>query len=117
MAKVLLIDDNWQFLEVTKKLLKIEGHEAITASDGKEGLEILAQTEGVDIIFCDYNMIGMKGGEFARELRTNPKYQNYSVTTLIGAGDFPVEERDHLTEYFGPMLPHHFLEYISKYIK
>jgi len=51
MAKILVVDDDPDFLEATRMVLEPAGHEVITATDGDEGLE-RSQQEEPDLVHC-----------------------------------------------------------------
>jgi len=49
-------------------LLEFDGHEVVTASDGKESLALFDQNR-FDLVITDYTMPGMKGDELALALK------------------------------------------------
>lgn len=65
---LLLVDDEAFILTALKRLLRRDRYQILTASGGKEGLEVLAETP-VDVIVSDQRMLGMTGVEFLREAR------------------------------------------------
>lgn len=66
-AKVLIIDDEDLFREDLASILRQEGHECRTASDGEEGLA-LAEEFDPDVIFCDIMMPGRSGVEILDDM-------------------------------------------------
>jgi diguanylate cyclase (GGDEF)-like protein len=73
--KILLVDDNADYLEATRILLENEGHDVLGAASGPQALELLRR-EPVDLVLLDYFMPGMTGEEVVAELRTfNPFIQ------------------------------------------
>lgn len=58
--KILFIEDNPEIRENVTEILELDGFEVITASNGKEGLDI-AREEIPDIIVCDIMMPVMDG--------------------------------------------------------
>lgn len=77
MAKILLVDDDVQSLESTRKILEFSGYEVITATDGQDALEkvrpsLQAESEAVnspyDLVITDVRMPRMGGLEFLRAL-------------------------------------------------
>jgi CheY-like chemotaxis protein len=62
MAKILLIEDDPVLRENTAELLELCGYNMITASNGKEGLE-LARKRIPHVIICDIMMPELDGYE------------------------------------------------------
>ena len=68
MARILVIDDDDAVRAAIKAILDFEGHEAVLACDGRQGLEAL--DEGVfDLLIVDIFMPGMDGFETIRFVR------------------------------------------------
>lgn len=68
MAKVLIVDDDKNILEVLKYNLLQEGFNVVTAEDGIQALE-LARREKPDLILLDIMLPGVDGLEVCRILR------------------------------------------------
>ena len=66
--RILAVDDEKRILTFLKSKLKASGYDVITASNGKEALE-LAQAQQPDLIVLDIVMPKMDGIETLRELR------------------------------------------------
>ncbi len=79
MKKILVIDDAGFVLESTSTLLRFEGYEVFTASDGIKGVEA-AQMYQPDMILCDISMPGLDGYDVLDMLRKNP---STSLTPFI----------------------------------
>lgn len=76
MKKILVIDDAEFILESTSTLLRFEGYDIITASDGLSGIEA-AGNYRPDLILCDISMPGMDGYGVLEKIRSIPE----TVTT------------------------------------
>jgi CheY-like chemotaxis protein len=61
---ILCIDDDAAILCFEKALLERSGYAVITASSAQEGLGLLTDCK-FDAVLLDYEMPGMKGGDFA----------------------------------------------------
>lgn len=61
-CRVLIIDDEQDFLETVVRRLERRGFRAYGALSGKEGLDIL-NTEEIDVVVLDIRMPGMDGLE------------------------------------------------------
>jgi len=70
--KVLLVDDEIDFLEIFKERLEASDLEVVTASDGNEALEKF-KTVKPDAILLDILMPGTDGLEVLRKIREEDK--------------------------------------------
>lgn len=66
--RILLVDDDQRILRVLTIKLKARGYEVLTASTGREALE-LSQTQDPDLVVMDVIMPGMDGFDTLKELR------------------------------------------------
>src|SRR6185503_19501921 len=82
--RIVVIDDNENDLQVTKRLLDRRGYDAIPAQSGEEGLRLANQLLP-DAIIVDYRMPGMDGFEVARRIKADPQLQTIPVLMLTGA--------------------------------
>jgi CheY-like chemotaxis protein len=78
---ILLIDDSQTVHRMLQWALKPAGVGTLTASDGKEGLEVLGR-QAVDLVIVDMNMPGMDGVEFVRSVRAMPERQELPIIML-----------------------------------
>jgi two-component system, OmpR family, alkaline phosphatase synthesis response regulator PhoP len=76
--KILIIDDDQMLIDVWSMVLKKEGYEVVTASSGREGLEI-AKTDKPTFILLDQIMPDMKGNEVLALLKEDPQTSNIQV--------------------------------------
>ncbi len=73
--RVMLVDDETEFLETLVKRLKKRKLDVVSASSGKEALGILRETP-LDVIVLDVKMPDMDGIETLREIkRIRPSVQ------------------------------------------
>lgn len=84
-SKVLLVDDDPDFLEATKQILEANRYKVITAKDGDEGIQ-KAKNENPDIIFLDVIMPGKDGYTVCYELRKNPQTRPIPIIMLTAIG-------------------------------
>jgi two-component system, OmpR family, alkaline phosphatase synthesis response regulator PhoP len=87
MAKILVVDDEEDIRKLLVTLFEDAGYEVITASDGKEGLE-LAKAQHPDLIFLDILMPVMDGFQTCAALRKDPETKNTFIAFLT-ARDLP----------------------------
>ncbi|MFH1477782.1 MAG: response regulator [Verrucomicrobiota bacterium] len=82
--RVLIIDDDPEFVEATSTLLDAQGYAVVSAPNGKVGLA-KAQEERPDIILLDVMMTrDTEGFEVARELNKDPQLKNIPVIIVSG---------------------------------
>lgn len=80
-AKILLVDDEPDILEILKYNLTKEGYEVATANNGEEGLR-RAEEFKPNLIILDIMMPVMDGVEVCRQLRAKPDFKNTTITFL-----------------------------------
>ena len=78
MAKLLLVDDEKQLVEMVQMRLEANGYEVVTAGDGQEGLE-KAKTEKPDLIMLDVMMPKMDGYKVCGLLKNDARYKNIPI--------------------------------------
>ncbi len=81
-CQILLIEDNADSRMSMALLLKLVGHQVVTAEDGKHGLAA-ARAAPPDVVFIDIGLPDMDGFEVARHLRTFLK-ENVYLVALTG---------------------------------
>lgn len=67
-AKILFVDDELNVLKSLQRLFMDEEYELFTASSGAEGLDILREEQGVQVVVSDYRMPEMNGVDFLKEV-------------------------------------------------
>src|SRR4051812_42221882 len=88
-STVLIVDDNPQNVELLQAFLETLPVKIVTASDGVEALERVAQ-DNPDLILLDIMMPRMSGFQVCRRLKSDPKTRDVQilmVTALNELGD------------------------------
>ena len=67
--KVLAVDDTRTGLMIMSKLLENLNYQVLTAMDGKEALDVMAENPDIKMIVTDYNMPRVDGFELTSEVR------------------------------------------------
>jgi len=80
-AKILIVDDDIDFVESTKTILESKPYEVIVAYEGEEGLK-KASEEAPDLILLDVIMPVKDGFTAAEQLRKDPKLSKIPVIML-----------------------------------
>lgn len=80
-ATLLIVDDEPQVRKLLETLLQHEGYQTLSASNGEEALQLVAQ-QPPDLILLDIMMPGMDGYEVASQLKGNPATANIPIIML-----------------------------------
>jgi two-component system chemotaxis response regulator CheY len=85
--KILIVEDHADLRELLAMLLRTEGFMIFTASDGREGLEVVKK-DCPHLIVTDINMPNMNGVDMVRLVREIPQCHSIPilVLTAIGSG-------------------------------
>jgi len=82
--KVLMIDDDQEFVEAITNVLDAKGYDVVSANDGKDGVA-MAKKERPDIILLDVMMTTKSEGfDVAREMSKDPNLKGTPVVMLTG---------------------------------
>jgi len=98
MPKVLVVDDDPDFVKVTAKILAKAGYEVVSASNGAKALQTM-RTNPPDVVLLDIMMAYILDGlDVSREMAEDPALKDIPVimvTSLTGVKDsglFPTDE-------------------------
>lgn len=83
--KVMLVDDNVDYITTMATLLTMLGHDVRTAHDGAGALAV-AQEFDPRFVFMDIGMPGMSGYDVAKLLRQQPHLANATMVAVTGWG-------------------------------
>lgn len=83
--KILIVDDEPDFVDGLKERLIFEGYYVLVATDGQEGLD-LARKERPNLILMDVMMPKMDGYMACRLLKFDEKYQKIPIIMLTARG-------------------------------
>lgn len=92
MARVLFVDDDPFTLETLTKAVEVFGHQALSAHNGREGLD-LAAGESPDLIFTDMRLPDMDGLTLVTELKAQPETAQIPVLVLSASPVLDAVER------------------------
>lgn len=120
MARILVIEDSPEHLDLMSYLLEAFGHVALRAVDGAQGLEI-ARQELPDLIVCDIQLPKIDGYEVARQIKRNPVLcatPLIAVTALAMVGDREKVLAAGFDGYFTkPVIAKRFVDQIESYLR
>jgi len=84
-SSFLIVDDSEDTIAMLKELLQINGASVATATNGADGLRLVAENE-FDVILSDISMPEMDGFEFLQRLRKIAGRQHVPVIAITGFG-------------------------------
>jgi DNA-binding response OmpR family regulator len=79
--KILLVDDEVDFVEVVRVRLEDSGYEVLVAYDGEEGLE-RAEREEPDLIILDIMLPKISGFDVCRKLKIDENFKDIPIVML-----------------------------------
>ncbi|HSB79236.1 MAG TPA: response regulator [Candidatus Methylomirabilis sp.] len=85
-ARVLVVDDNPENLDIFQARLARHGYEILTAKDGEEALAT-ARATGPDLILLDIMMPKLDGIEVCRRLRADPSFPFVPIILVTAKAD------------------------------
>ena len=83
MGKVLVVDDEANIVELARLYLRNEGHEVLTAADGRVALDRVRQDQP-DLMVLDIMLPGMDGWEVCKQVR---QFSQIPIIMLTARGD------------------------------
>jgi len=108
---VLIVDDEQHIrllIEQTLEELEDEGVELLTAADGEQALDVVAN-QPPDLVFLDVSMPKVDGFEVARTIKADPALAGTTVIMLTARGQavdreegFAAGANQYLTKPFAP---------------
>jgi pilus assembly protein CpaE len=118
MAKILVIDDNADLLQMLRLILQERGsHEVMLSADGADGLS-RALTEPPDLAIIDVMMPGITGYDVVRRMREQPQTAQVPILILTARGQMIDRQtalqagaNDHMAK---PVTPHLLLEKVDE---
>jgi CheY-like chemotaxis protein/HPt (histidine-containing phosphotransfer) domain-containing protein len=101
-TQVLIVDDDPVMGELLEALLNVEGYRVTRAQSGEEALEVAREgTPKPDVILCDIQMPGMRGGELATILAAARVGGTLPANTVILAMSGSSPHTDELQSFDG----------------
>lgn len=91
-GQILIVEDDWDILEVLQLMLEDEGHDVVSAKHGREALAVAA-TRPFDLVLMDISMPDMSGIDVAKALRAGDKTRDIRIAVHTGLDESWVRER------------------------
>lgn len=124
MAKILVVDDDPDFVEITRLILESNNYEVISAHDSADALAKMHQ-EKPDLVLLDIMMTQILDGLVVpREMLSDPDLERVpiivvsSITSSPHIGEFPTDEYLAVDDWISkPVQPEILLEKVKRYLK
>jgi two-component system chemotaxis response regulator CheY len=82
--KILIVDDSITMRRIIANSLKAAGYEDFV--EAGNGMEALERVEGIDLILTDWNMPGMDGLSFVKQIRQNAQTAKIPIIMVTAEG-------------------------------
>ena len=83
MTRILLADDSPHAQRMGERILREEGYEVVTVTDGHTALMRLADVDP-DVVFADASLPRRSGYDICREIKTRPRHSHVKVILTAG---------------------------------
>ncbi|MCU7853265.1 MAG: response regulator [Candidatus Thiodiazotropha sp. (ex Monitilora ramsayi)] len=83
--KILIVDDEPNIVLSVEFLMKRSGHDVVTATDGQQALDLLAEVDP-DLMILDVMMPRKNGFEVCTEVRADQRFQKLPILILSAKG-------------------------------
>jgi CheY-like chemotaxis protein len=123
MAKILVVDDDRDFVHIIRTILQAEGYQVSTAANGDQALEMMREDKP-DLVLLDVMMsTTLEGVSVSKELESDPKLKEVpivmvsSIATTEYASEFPDEERIPIEAWLSkPIQPSVLLKTVQRFV-
>lgn len=82
---VMIVDDDREIVNLLSIVLKNNGYNVLTASNGIDALSLLSLSSSPDIIITDYCMPRLKGSELIETIYTLDEFKSIPAVILTGS--------------------------------
>jgi CheY-like chemotaxis protein len=93
MATVLIVEDEFAIASLLEMVLTDEGHRVLTAANGRQGLERLAEGPRPDLVVTDDMMPVLDGGGLLRAMRGSEAWRGIPCIVMSSMPEANVRER------------------------
>ncbi len=92
MARILVVDDSPDMVNILCMVVRTMGHEGLPAYGGRQALEAVA-TEPPDLVLLDLMMPEVDGYQVLAALRREPKTRHLPVIVVTASAELDLEDR------------------------
>ena len=97
LITVLIVEDEFAIAELLEMVLTDEGYRVLTAANGRQGLQRLAEGPRPDLIISDLMMPVLDGAEMLRTIRGGELQRDIPCIVMSSMPETNVQER--ITDY------------------
>ena len=123
MPKILVVDDDPDFILICRMILEAEGYQVLEAANGSQALESMRQ-EKPDLVLLDVMMsTTLEGVDVSKEMETDPKLKEVPVVMISSIGtseyasEFPDDERIPIDAWISkPVQPEVLLKTVRRFV-
>jgi CheY-like chemotaxis protein len=123
VAKILVVDDDPDFSEITRLILVANGYEVSTACDGEQALRVMRQ-ELPDLVLLDVMMSSVLDGvSLSHAMHADPALKQVpiimisSIASSSAAGMFPTDEYLPIDAWLSkPVQPQELLKTVAQFL-
>jgi len=124
MAKILVVDDDPDFVEFTRIVLEREGHTIVSAAGGGEALDKIVE-DTPDLIVLDVIMDTVLDGlSVSQELGEHEEYKQIPIVMITSIANtdyaelFPTDEYVHLNTFLTkPVAPERLVKEVNRLLQ
>jgi CheY-like chemotaxis protein len=123
MAKILVVDDDPDFVDITRMILEKHDYDVMAAASGAEALAIMRR-EKPDLLLLDVMMsTTLEGVDISKEMEADPNLSDVpivmisSIATSEYASEFPDNERIPIDAWISkPIQPEVLLRTVQRFL-
>jgi CheY-like chemotaxis protein len=123
MGRVLVVDDDPDFVEITTRILRVAGYETVTAANGARALAAMRQQKP-DLVLLDIMMSTVLDGlSVSEEMQADPELRDVPVIMISSIADteyaavFPTDSYLPTDEWISkPVQPEELLKKVSRFL-
>lgn len=123
MPKILVVDDDPDFVLICRMILKAEGYQVLEAANGGQALESMRQ-EKPDLVLLDVMMsTTLEGVDVSKEMEADPDLRDVPIVMISSIGtseyasEFPDDERIPIDSWISkPIQPEVLLKTVRRFV-
>lgn len=124
MARILVVDDDPDFVEITRTILESNGYQVATAANGEQALQAMRR-QLPDLVLLDVMMSSVLDGlNLSHAMSEDPTLSKVpiimisSITDSPAAGMFPTDEYIPIDAWITkPVQPNDLLKKVAQFVK